>query len=55
MPEEDDNEAAGKESKAEKEKKDREALLGDTPRESIDGMIIPQEADLTTEPRWQRE
>ncbi|RSL50044.1 hypothetical protein CEP53_008951 [Fusarium sp. AF-6] len=55
VPEEVDNELAGKESKAEKEKKDRQALLGDTPRESIDGMIVPQEADLTTEPRWQRE
>ncbi|KAH7267068.1 uncharacterized protein BKA55DRAFT_554251 [Fusarium redolens] len=54
VPEEDDDTTAGKESKTEKEKKDREALLGNTPRESIDGQVVPQEADLS-EPRWQRE
>ncbi|KAF4339251.1 hypothetical protein FBEOM_6843 [Fusarium beomiforme] len=54
VPEEDDDTIAGKESKTEKEKKDREALLGNTPRESIDGPVAPQEADLS-EPRWQRE
>ncbi|KAG7419291.1 hypothetical protein DER46DRAFT_191649 [Fusarium sp. MPI-SDFR-AT-0072] len=54
VPEEDDDTTAGKESKTEKEKKDREALLGNTPRESIDGLVVPQEADLS-EPRWQRE
>ncbi|KAF4483500.1 hypothetical protein FAGAP_11745 [Fusarium agapanthi] len=54
VPEEEDDTGAGKESKAEKEKKDREALLGNTPRESIDGLVVPQEADLS-EPRWQRE
>ncbi|KAG5799800.1 hypothetical protein H9Q69_001207 [Fusarium xylarioides] len=48
VPEEEDDTAAGK------EKKDREALLGNTPRESIDGLVVPQEADLS-EPRWQRE
>ncbi|KAF4465777.1 hypothetical protein FALBO_7371 [Fusarium albosuccineum] len=47
VPEEDDETAA-------KDKKDREALLGDTPRESVDGLIVHQEADLA-EPRWQRE
>lgn len=50
VPEEDDNETMSKGNK-----KDREALLGDTPRESIDGVMVPQESDLTTEPRWQRE
>lgn len=54
VPEEEDDAAARKESKSEKEKKDREALLGNTPRESVDGLVIPQEADLS-EPRWQRE
>ncbi|WZH44744.1 uncharacterized protein QYS62_005772 [Fusarium acuminatum] len=54
VPEEDDDTPAGKESKMDKEKKDREALLGNTPRESIDGPVISQEADLS-EPRWQRE
>ncbi|KAM0297576.1 hypothetical protein ACHAPM_009307 [Fusarium culmorum] len=54
VPEEEDDSAAGKESKTEKEKKDREALLGNTPRESVDGQIVPQEVDLS-EPRWQRE
>ncbi|KAF9764252.1 hypothetical protein IL306_002849 [Fusarium sp. DS 682] len=54
VPEEDDDTIAGKEYKKEKEKKDREALLGNTPRESIDGPVVPQEVDLS-EPRWQRE
>ncbi|KAF4996244.1 hypothetical protein FGRMN_4600 [Fusarium graminum] len=54
VPEEDDDTQAGKESKSEQEKKDREALLGSTPRESVDGPVIPQEADQS-EPRWQRE
>lgn len=54
VPEEEDDTVAGKESKAEKEKKDREALLGNTPRESVDGPLVPQEVDLS-EPRWQRE
>jgi hypothetical protein len=54
VPEEEDDSAAGKESKSEKEKKDREALLGNTPRESVDGPLMPQEVDLS-EPRWQRE
>lgn len=51
VPEEDDDDTTTKDSK---NKKDREALLGDGPRESIDGSAIPQEADLV-EPRWQRE
>ncbi|KAM5351771.1 hypothetical protein ACJ41O_004494 [Fusarium nematophilum] len=54
VPEEDGDETAGKESKADKDKKDREALLGFGPRESIDGPAVPQEVDLA-EPKWQRE
>ncbi|KAJ4249413.1 hypothetical protein NW762_012264 [Fusarium torreyae] len=54
VPEEEDDTAAGKESKAEKDKKDREALLGNGPRDSVEGPIVPQEVDLS-EPRWQRE
>ncbi|KAF5017421.1 hypothetical protein F66182_10649 [Fusarium sp. NRRL 66182] len=54
VPEEDDESIIGKESKAQKEKKDREALLGHSSRSSIDGPVVVQEADLS-EPRWQRE
>ncbi|KAF4982695.1 hypothetical protein FZEAL_1722 [Fusarium zealandicum] len=51
VPEEDDDENHGNQSKG---KMDRQSLLGDTPRESVDGPLVPQEVDLA-EPRWQRE
>lgn len=36
------------------DKKIRQALLGDGPRESVDGARVPQEVDIA-EPRWARE
>ncbi|KAH8735220.1 hypothetical protein BGZ61DRAFT_528426 [Ilyonectria robusta] len=52
VPEEED-EPADKHDKAAEHKKAREALLGDTPRESVDGPMVHQEVDLA-DPRWRQ-
>lgn len=51
VPEEDDDEA---QSKSIKDVKDHEALLGNSPRESVEGQKVLQEVDLA-EPKWKRE
>lgn len=61
VPEEEEAAAAAAtaHNKAEQDAKDREALLGDSRRDSdevedINAVRVPQEVDVT-EPRWQRE
>ncbi|KAK7433382.1 hypothetical protein QQZ08_000322 [Neonectria magnoliae] len=52
VPEEED-EPLDKHNKETERNKAREALLGDTPRESVDGPVVPQEADFGA-PNWQQ-